>query len=58
MLRLLRWQVVAASAGTLTAVPLARTTLRGFVKVHGSAAPLLTAASLLDEATQQLHAVG
>lgn len=52
-------KVVAASAGTLTAVPLARTTLSEFVGVHGSAAPLLpAAASLVDEAVQPLRAVG
>jgi hypothetical protein len=51
-------QVVAASAGTLTAVPLGRTTLRAFVGHNGSAAPLLTAASRSDEASQRLRAVG
>jgi TRAM domain len=56
-----RWlcrQVSAASAGTLTAVPLGRTSLRDFVTVHGSAAPLPTAASLGDAALQRLRAVG
>lgn len=50
--------MVAASAGTLTAVPLGRTTLWDFVRVHGSTAPLLAAAGLADEAAQPLRAVG
>jgi hypothetical protein len=51
-------QVVAASAGTLTGVPLGRTSLRAFVNMHGSAAPLQTAATVTDESLQQLCAVG
>lgn len=49
-------QVVSASAGTLTAVPLGRTTLREFVSVHGTAAPLhrLT----VSDSQQLLRAVG
>lgn len=49
-------EVVAASAGTLTAKPLGRTTLQDFVQLHGSAAPL--PASQSDDAAQPLRAVG
>ena len=50
-------EIVAASSGTLRARPLARTSLREFVGVHGSAAPLPVRMAA-DAGSQLLRAVG